>query len=130
MKYFALLFALLACGDSTGPIPSAVKLWQLNTVDGAPLPVNIVPATNGGCGVDIRSASFDVRSNGTYTALTETGTLFLGLLYCNATSEERGTYTVSGDRVTFRSSSGHSHSGTLESEGLVRSVEGKRYVFH
>ena len=130
MKYFALLFALLACGDSTGPIPSAVKIWQLNTVDGAPLPVNIFPATSGGCGVDIRSSAFDLRANGTYTAHTEIGTLSGGKMYCNATFDEQGTYTVSGERVTFRAFSGASHGATLASEGLVRSVEGKRYVFH
>ena len=124
---FALMVA--ACGDSTGPT-AIVGRWELTAIEGQTLPVTLLPASGGGCSLDIQSGELTLKDGGTYTASRQFGQLFQGGLFCPSSQIEWGTYTTTGQTITLRLYTGFTYQVQIEQGTLSHSVDGKRYVYH
>jgi hypothetical protein len=90
---------LTACGDSTGPGGRIAGTYQLETINGDPLPVTIFEF--GPYRAEALSGDLVVRANNTFsTSLTLRETDAGGVMTTTITCT--GTYTVDGNTVTFR----------------------------
>lgn len=122
----AFAFLLTACGgDSPTEILTAIGAWDLASVNGKPLPVLLLAGSGGNCPVTIRSARYDLKEGGTFTASQEIGTESGGQMFCTGTSFESGTYTVQGNTIRLKG-----RTLTLSSEGLSETQHGSAFVYH
>jgi len=119
--------AIIGCGgDSTGPVASVAGTWNLQTVNGNPLPYTAAfvagpPVYR----LELVSDVFVAAANGTYTeAFTTRETN--GTTVTNTTENDTGTWTQNNANVTVTASDGTvstaSISGntiTINQQGLV-----------
>lgn len=131
----ALPIALLACGgdDSSTTTPTLASLagtWNLQTVNGSPLPFTI--ASNGTAKTEILSQVATVGSNGTFTEVTQTRTTISGQISV-MTLPSSGTISLSGTLVTITVSGSGTSTGTLNSNTMLTvndpTVTGGVFVF-
>jgi hypothetical protein len=122
--------SLLACGgDSTGPTASAVGTWDLQTIDGSPLPFTIFELASPPDKLEVTSDTFVASSNGTYS---ETATLreTQGTTVTTQTQTDTGTWTQNNAAITLTSDSdGSSSSAAISGDVITASVSGDVFVF-
>lgn len=95
----AALSLLAACGDAMGPDADEAGVYQLATVNGKRLPTPFFE-------VELLSASASLEEDGSYQhESTVRGIDALGDLVTQ-TTRESGTYTRSGNQLTFTSTIG------------------------
>jgi hypothetical protein len=118
-KLLALCVVLLAmgCGDSTAPTVSAAGTWTLKSVNGFPVPFT-APQGNGDY-VELTSDVITATATGTFTQTTVVKTSTGGQVTTQSIPDN-GTYSVSGNSVTFTFASGSpSGSGTIDGNTLT-----------
>jgi len=95
--------ALLGCGgDSTGPAASAEGTWNLQTVNGQPLPFTVLSNTAPAYRLEIVSDQLVANSDGTYV---DNGTIreTQGTTVTESSEQDTGTWTQHGSQVEFTS---------------------------
>jgi hypothetical protein len=98
------LFLASACGSDSGtvvpPVGSVVGTWKLTSVDGKPLPY-VYQASDPK--LELIAKQYVITSTGTYTSsYTLRGTELDGTVN-TTTSNDAGTFTLSGSTVQFTS---------------------------
>ena len=123
MRRFLLLMlpiALAACGgsdnSSTGPtLASLSGTWNLQTVNGSPLPATI--ASSGSVKTEILSQVATVDANGNFTEVTQTRTTINGEATLT-TLPSTGTISLNGNLVTVNVTGSGAGTGTLNSSTM------------
>jgi len=95
--------ALLGCGgDSTGPSASVAGTWNLQTVNGQPLPYTAYMTTSPSYRLEIMSDQLVANSDGTYA---ENGTIreTQGTTVTTSTEQDTGVWTQHGSQIDFTS---------------------------
>jgi hypothetical protein len=100
----ALVILAAACGGSGSTNPASVAgVYDLQTVNGAPLPYTVPGQSSGNITQVLRDqltlANGAVGEHGTWRAVTSAGTTQLAV-------SDTGTYSVSGSTVTLHMNSG------------------------
>jgi hypothetical protein len=109
--------ALLACGDSTGPVQSLNGTYDLQTVNGASLPVTV--SNDGFTREDILADAITVSGgSSTSGSFSEVSTLRDTDLQTGGSSTFQdtpnfGTYFINGTAVTFTFDNGTTANGTI-----------------
>ena len=99
--------ALIACGgsDSTGPVASAEGTWNLQTLNGATLPVTYFTNPSTGDKSEILSDQFVFNADGSFTeAFTIRDTQ--GTTVTTTPGTDSGTWSQSGNQISVVTSSG------------------------
>ena len=125
----ALLLPLAACGDDdgTGPSTNIVGTFNLQTVNGAPLPVTLSQA--GTDRLDLTAGQITFREDRTFTAEI-TFREISGGLTTNETDGQIGTYTVSGNTVQLTSTlDGTVATATISGNTLTSNQQGFTLVY-
>lgn len=100
-----------ACTDSTGPSDSLAGTYQLESVNGSPLPVTICGA--GPC-YDVLSADITLFSNGSYQSTNR---------YSDGIERADGTWLLSGNNLVLVDSfDGYESFATVSGRRLTFSV--------
>lgn len=121
----AALVALTACGDSTGP-NAHVGVYTLQTINGQNPPV--VVDQDATTTVEVTSGVVTLNENGTFSdridfRVTE------GTSVVNDFDIATGTYTLSGNTVTFNVAGGGSYSMVLSGITLTQTDIGFTLVY-
>ncbi|MFL5502173.1 MAG: lipocalin family protein [Gemmatimonadaceae bacterium] len=123
--------AVIGCGgDSTGPAGSVAGTWNLQTVNGSPLPYTAVflagpPVYR----LEIISDTFVAAGDGTYTeALTTRETN--GTTVTTTTENDHGTWTQNNNSVTVTASDGTVSTASISGNTITINEEGLVGVFH
>jgi hypothetical protein len=122
-----LAFALVACGDSTGPSDSSIAgTYSLSTVNGMPVPVTIFQI--GDDKLEIATGTLTLGASNTFN-------LQIGLRYTEEgvvtteTDGTTGTYTRNGGSLVFTAIGGETSSGSVSGNSVTMSEEGLVLVF-
>jgi hypothetical protein len=96
-RLLSLLIPMLAfaCSDSTSPDVVIVGTWNLETVNGNPLPFTLP-----GTGEVVTAEAFTIQAAGRFT-ITTTFRVTSGGNVTSETIPDAGAYVVSGSTVTF-----------------------------
>jgi hypothetical protein len=126
---FALVFAAIACGsdDSTTPTQSSVAgTWTLQTINGSALPFTLSASPQ----IELLSYVVTATSNGTWTSSQQTRTT-IGTQVTTTTTNDAGTYTLSGNNVAILSNTAGStaQAGTISGNTLTLTQSGLTFVF-
>lgn len=129
---FIGLLTLIACGgDAVAPPAQLVGIWNLSSVDGQALPVNLRAASGLACGVDVMAGVIGFEAGGKFSGTETYGKTVNGQLFCNAVVLISGTYVSNGQTVTLTNTAGGGRSTlTLSGQELVKVSEARRYVYH
>jgi hypothetical protein len=130
-RLIAGLVLVMACSSATEPVSTAVT-WRLSTVGGSALPTNVLAATGTSCGSDIRSGDFVLEADGSYTGSKGYGTVVGGVMKCEASYVENGTYTMTATALTLRNvntSTGFSRDLAISNGSMTETIEGKQYAY-
>jgi hypothetical protein len=124
--------ALLACGDSTGPVQSLNGTYDLQTVNGASLP--FTDRNDGFTREDILADAITVSGgNSTSGSFSEVTTLRETDLQTGqstpGTRSDFGTYVINGTAVTLTFSDGSTASGTIAGSTVTVVVTGFSLVY-
>lgn len=96
--------AMLGCGggDSTGPAASVQGTWNLQTVNGQPLPYTAFFSASPAYRLEIMSDQLVTNSDGTYA---ENGTIreTQGTTVTTSTQQDAGVWTQHGSQIQFTS---------------------------
>jgi hypothetical protein len=110
------------CKESTAPPREIAGIYELQTVDGSPLPVVLFDDAEGT--EEMLSGHVDLFSNGTFSDITTIRTTVGG-----STTEEdvaaEGTYRLRGSTVTFDSPSGDY---TMELDGTTLTQDWNGFI--
>lgn len=114
--------ALLACGDSTGPVQSLNGTYDLQTVNGASLPVTV--SNDGFTREDLLADAITVSGgSSTSGSFSEVSTLRDTDLQTGGSNtfpdSHFGTYFINGTAVTFTFSDGTMANGTISGGTLT-----------
>src|SRR6478672_3680425 len=124
--------SLLACGDSTGPVQSLNGTYDLQTVNGASLPVTV--SNDGFTREDILADAITTSggssTSGSFTEATTLRDTDLQTGGSNTFQEnDFGTYVINGTAVTFTFSGGSTANGTISGSTFTVVVTGFSLVF-
>ena len=104
LLFACLAVAVLGCGgsDSTGTAASVQGTWNLQTVNGQPLPYTAFLSTSPAYRLEIMSDQLVANSDGTYA---ENGTIreTQGTTVTTSTEQDAGVWTQHGNQVDFTS---------------------------
>jgi hypothetical protein len=110
--------ALFACGDSTGVVQNINGTYDLQTVNGSPLPFTL--SLPGDLITEQVTSDVITASNGTFTDVTifrdtntQTGQV------TTSSSADTGTYVINGTAVTFQFNSGFTGNGTISGNSFT-----------
>ena len=107
----------IGCGESTSPAVAVEGTWTLQSLNGFPVPFS-APQGNGNY-IELTSDVITATSSGTFTQLTVIKTTTNGVVTTESIPDD-GTYTVSGNDVTFSFSSGSAPgTGTIDGNTLT-----------
>ena len=123
-----LCFALACASDST-TTPTQASLagtWSLQSINGIALP--FVTSQTGTSKTEILSDIVTAAETGTYTEVAQVRTTLNGQATIS-TESDAGTYTVTGNAVTIRSSDGTSVSGTVKGNTFTVAGNGVAFEF-
>jgi hypothetical protein len=122
----ALAGALAACDRTTSPKGGMEATFDLKSINGTSLPYT---KTLGTATLRITSDALVLHSDGSYEDSTTYGDQS-GASMQLSTTIERGTYSVSGNRITFTSkTTGGRYSGSLDGTTLTESVNGRTPIY-
>lgn len=125
----ALVVVTAACGGDDGindPLQSAAGTYTLKTFNNAPPPIVIFEET--GYKLEVTAARYTLTSSGTFTnsaTFRETE----GGVVSTSTESLSGTYTLSGEAITFTASDGDVSNGVLSGSNLQFTEDGMTAVF-
>ncbi len=122
-------FALVGCGgDSTGPVASAEGTWQLQTVNGSPLPFTVQYIANPVYRLEIVSDTFIAHSNNSYDemlTIRETQ----GTSVTTTQQNDTGTWTQNNAAITITSADGTVSSAAISGNTITANVQGEVLVY-
>lgn len=126
----ALVFAAIACGSDNSTTPTQASVagtWTLKTVNGSPLPVTLATSP---AKIELLSDVVTATANGTWTSSQQVRTT-IGTQATTSTTNDAGTYTLSGNNVAILSSSAGStaQAGTLNGNTLTLVTSAGTWVF-
>ena len=122
----AVVGALSACDRTTSPKGGMEATFNLPSIDGTSLPYT---KTLGTATLRITSDVLVLHADGSYEDTTTYGVPYGGGMQ-SSTTIERGTYSVSGTTITFKSqTTGGRYSGSLNGTTLTESVNGRTPVY-
>ena len=122
----AVVGALAACDRTTSPKGGMNATFDMTSIDGTSLPYT---KTLGTATLRITSDVLVLHSDGGYEDSTTYGVPSGDRLQLSTTIE-RGTYSVSGNTITFSSqTTGGRYSGTLNGTTLTESVNGRTPIY-
>jgi hypothetical protein len=122
----AVVGTLAACDRTTGPTGGMNATFDLRSIDGTSLPLT---STLGTATLRITSDVLTLHSDGSYEDAT-TYAIPSGQSTQVSTTVERGSYSVSGSTITFRSqTTGGRYAGSLNGTTLTESVNGRTPVY-
>ena len=122
----AVVAALAACDRTTSPTGGMEATFDLQSINGTSLPYT---KTLGTATLRITSDVLVLHSDGSYEDTTTYGTPYGGGMQ-SSTTIERGTYSVSGNTITFKSqTTGGRYAGTINGSTLTESVNGRTPVY-
>jgi hypothetical protein len=134
MRRLLLAFASLAVvgcgGDSTGPVASVAGTWNLQTVNGNPLPYTAIfiagpPVYR----LELVSDVFVAAENGTYTeAFTSRETD--GTTVTNTTENDTGTWSPNNANLTITASDGTASTASISGNTITLNQDGLVAVYH
>jgi hypothetical protein len=127
----ACLLVLAACGGDDGPtaptMASIAGTWNLQTVNGSPLPFTV--AQSGADKIEVLGDAITVTATATFTQLTQVRVTQGGQATTQSVADA-GSYTLSGKTVTFTfNSDGSSGTGTLNGTTLTVTDSGIALVY-
>jgi len=106
---------IVGCGDDTGPDDALLGTWQLQTVDGQPLPADL-----GEDGI-VTAEVYTLREGGLFTMTTT---------FPSETIPDNGTYVVDGSTVTFTyASDGSTDVATVDGDTMSLDDIGHTFVY-
>lgn len=117
--------AVTACSDSTGP-ESAEGTYTLATVNGSSLPAVVFQV--GSDKLEVVAGTLTLSSNSSFTGSLTIRETFQGTTNTE-TESGTGTYTRSGNTITFNSGDDETATGTLSGNTLTISDEGLTLVY-
>jgi hypothetical protein len=112
----ALAVAIAGCAEVTTPPASIAGAWSLSSANGAPPPVLLFEAGSDASHLISLTLTFD--RNGSYTS-TGIVSSCIGGVTTQASGNDRGVWTVSGDSLTLRSLGGGISSLEITPEKLL-----------
>ena len=122
----AVVGALAACDRTTSPKGGMNATFDLTSMDGTSLPYT---KTLGTATLRITSDVLVLHTDGSYEDSTTYG-VPSGDRMQLSTTIERGTYSVSGNTITFNSqTTGGRYSGTINGTTLTESVNGRTPIY-
>ena len=122
-------FALVGCGgDSTGPVASAEGTWQLQTVNGSPLPFTLAFVASPLYRLEIVSDTFIAHGDGTYDE-TSTTRETQGSSITTTQNNDAGTWSQNNAAITITSSGGTVSTGAISGNTITANVEGAVLVY-
>lgn len=122
----AVVGTLAACDRTTSPKGGMNATFDLTSVNGTSLPYT---KTLGTATLRITSDVLVLHADGSYDDTTTYGIPYAGGMQ-SSTTIERGTYSVSGTTINFKSqSTGGRYSGSLNGTTLTESVNGRTPVY-
>ena len=116
----ASLLVFTACGDSTGP-NARVGAYELTSINGQGLPQIVDQDPQTGETLEITAGLVTLNSDGTFTDRTDYR-FTSGTQVFNDFDEASGTYSISGNNVTFQTFQGDVYSMAV-SGGTLTQVE-------
>ncbi len=121
--------ALAGCGgDSTGPVASAEGTWNLQTVNGSPLPYTVAFIANPTYRLEIVNDMFVVHANGTYDE-TFTSRETNGTTVTTTDDTDNWTWVQNGSALTITSSDGTTSAATVSGNTITANLEGLAVVY-
>ena len=121
--------ALLGCGgDSTGPVASAEGTWDLQTVNGSPLPYTIAFIASPVYRLEIVSDVFVVHGDGTYDE-TFTSRETQGSQVTTTDDADNGTWVQNNASLTITSSAGTVSTGAISGNTIAANLQGQVVVY-
>ena len=122
-------FALLGCGgDSTGPVASAEGTWQLQTINGSPLPFTVIFIASPLYRLEILSDTFVAHGDGTYDETVTTRETD-GSTVTTTEEHDNGTWTQNNASLTITSSDGTVSTAAISGNTITANVEGAVLVY-
>lgn len=122
----AVVGTLAACDRTTSPKGGMDATFEMKSIDGTSLPYM---KTLGTATLNITSDVLVLHSDGTYEDSTTYGVPYGSRLQLSTTIE-RGTYSVSGNTISFRSqTTGGRYSASLNGTTLTESVNGRTPIY-
>lgn len=110
---------------TTGPAQNAVSgTWNLQTVNGAPLPF----VTQSTPKIELTSDQLVVSGNGTFTQASQVR-ITSGSSVTTENRSDAGTYSLSGTSATFIFNGGTTGAGTVSGNTLTVATPGRSYVY-
>jgi len=108
-----ILSLAVACGSDSSTQPNATPAslagtWNLQTINGAALPFTLLQTPK----TELLSDVVTAVAAGTYTELSQVRTTLNGQVTVS-TESDGGTYTITGNTVTIRSTDGSTALGTV-----------------
>jgi hypothetical protein len=121
--------ALIGCGgDSTGPVASAEGTWNLQTVNGSPLPYTIAFIASPLYRLEIMNDVFVVHSDGTYDE-TFTSRETNGTSVTTTDDFDTGTWVQHNSALTITSSDGTASSASISGNTITANLQGQVVVY-
>ena len=122
-------FAVVGCGDSTGPAASATGTWQLQTVNGSALPYTLAflagpPVYR----LEIVNDLFVVNGDGTYD---ETSTIreTQGSQVTTTDEFDSGTWVQNDAALTITAADGTVSSAAISGDKITANLQGAVVVY-
>jgi hypothetical protein len=127
LRTAALLFAVAACSDSDSTSPrTAAGVFELETVDGAALPVIIDQLAD--TTLEITAGTVSLDAGGSFTDRTDLR-LTEGATVTTGSETAVGTWTQSGSVITFQPSGGAPYTMVLSGSTLTQQIFGLSLVY-
>jgi len=101
---YVLFFASSGCSSNTGPSPAetaAAGTYSLTAISGSAVPVVTIPNGAGGCVGTVDRGTFTLDSNKSYTLQLNAHFTCPTPPVNNLTAREEGTWSASGNTITF-----------------------------
>jgi hypothetical protein len=121
-------FAAFGCGDSTGPAASAVGTWQLQTVNGSPLPYTLAFIANPTYRLEIVNDVFIVNADGTFDE-TSTVRETQGSQVTTTDEFDSGTWVQNDAALTITASDGSVSSAAIAGDKITANLNGGVVVY-
>lgn len=123
---FALILGLAACsGDSAGPI-SFVGAFELQTVNGEPLPAVLLEIENDR--LEVTGGRITLNADNTFSDRFDVRITEDGVMSVNSETTF-GTYETSGSNVDMRYDGGDFARASLSGSTLTQIYDGETYVY-